>query len=362
MEPRVVVVGAGIVGASIAWHLARKGARVTVLEAGQTAGGIATRNSFGWINASAGNPDFYFRLRMRSMEEWRRIGHELPSVGVSWCGGLIWDLPPDELDAFVAQHSAWGYPLRRVDASEAHMLEPNLVRPPDRAVHAPLEGAAEGSLAARAFLESAADLGAAILTGMRVLSLKVMAGKVTGVNTPSGVLAADETVIAAGVETSNLAATAECTLPMTSSPGFLVISSPHAKLMEGLLMSPVAHVRQSPTGRLLASTDEPNSGKPGDCAEKVASLLHTLGTMFRGAESLELESYALTDRPDTVDGFPAIGRFGGLAGLYLATMHSGITLAPAVGRFVADEILFGQRDSLLDPFAADRFTTRQKSA
>src|SRR5688500_10500021 len=169
MEPRVVVVGAGIVGASIAWHLARKGARVTVLEAGQTAGGIATRNSFGWINASAGNPAFYFRLRMRSMEEWRRIGHELLSVGVSWCGGVLWDLPPDELDTFVAQHSAWGYSRRRVDASEAHILEPNLVRPPDRAVHAPLEGAAGGSLAARSFLESAADLGAAILTSTRVL-------------------------------------------------------------------------------------------------------------------------------------------------------------------------------------------------
>ena len=57
---RIIVIGSGIIGASIAWHLAKRGAEVTVVEAGE-AGGLATRNSWGWINASCGNPEDYFR-------------------------------------------------------------------------------------------------------------------------------------------------------------------------------------------------------------------------------------------------------------------------------------------------------------
>jgi glycine/D-amino acid oxidase-like deaminating enzyme len=65
-HPNVLIVGAGIIGASIAWHLCRAGARVTVIESGAP-GGIATRRSWAWINASRGNPEAYFRLRMRAM-------------------------------------------------------------------------------------------------------------------------------------------------------------------------------------------------------------------------------------------------------------------------------------------------------
>ena len=48
---KIIVVGAGIVGASIGWHLTRAGASVTIVDAGQ-AGGVATPASFAWINAS----------------------------------------------------------------------------------------------------------------------------------------------------------------------------------------------------------------------------------------------------------------------------------------------------------------------
>ena len=59
---RIIVVGSGIIGASIAWHLTVAGAAVTVVDEGEP-GGQATRNSWAWINARWGNSEPYFRLR-----------------------------------------------------------------------------------------------------------------------------------------------------------------------------------------------------------------------------------------------------------------------------------------------------------
>ena len=55
------------------------------------------------------------------------------------------------------------------------------------------------------------------------------------------------------------------------------------------------------------------------------------------------------------DGFPVIGRPARIGGLYIATMHSGVTLAPVVGELVALEVIDGTRDPLLAPFGPDRF-------
>ncbi|MCB8829735.1 FAD-binding oxidoreductase, partial [Escherichia coli] len=112
-QKHVIVVGAGIIGASIAWHLARQGAAVTVVA--EQSGGVATPASFAWINASWGNPEFYFRFRRYAMEGWQRLHDELPGIGVNWCGGISWDLSPDELEAYVTQHGHWGYGVRRID-------------------------------------------------------------------------------------------------------------------------------------------------------------------------------------------------------------------------------------------------------
>ena len=79
MAKRVIVVGSGIIGASIAYHLAKSGAEVTVIEAGET-GGLATRASWAWINASWGNPEPYFRLRLRSIERWHKLQAEIPAL------------------------------------------------------------------------------------------------------------------------------------------------------------------------------------------------------------------------------------------------------------------------------------------
>lgn len=352
--PQIVVVGAGIIGASIAWHLAVAGARVTIVEAGE-AGGVATPNSFAWINASAGNPEPYFRLRIRAMAEWRRLAAAVPAVPLAWTGGLCWDQAPAELDAYAREHGAWGYGVRRVDRAEAARIEPNLANPPDFALHVAEEGAVEPLAATRALLEDAERRGARLLPRSAVTALAQRSGAVVGIETATGPIAADEVVLAAGAGTPALAATAGIRLPLTTPPGLLVHSRPHGPLLAGLVLAPELHMRQTADGRIVAATDFGGSDPGTNADAEARAVFASARAMLRGADALTLDFHTTGYRPVPADGFPVIGRTNGRAGLYVAVMHSGITLAPAVGLFAAEEILGRRRDVLLAPYGLERF-------
>lgn len=93
----VVVAGAGIIGASIAYHLAKRGARLTLLERERPAAGT-TRNSFAWLNASSKSPRGYYELNLAGMLGGRRLAIEIgPSLPVQWGGGLQWCKPQEQL-------------------------------------------------------------------------------------------------------------------------------------------------------------------------------------------------------------------------------------------------------------------------
>jgi glycine/D-amino acid oxidase-like deaminating enzyme len=353
-QPHILVVGAGIIGASIAWHLTSAGAPVTVVDAGD-AGGIATRSSFAWINASWGNPEPYFRLRIRAMAEWRQLGAAVPAIPLAWPGGLCWDLPPAQLEAYAREHGGWGYGIRRVDRTEAARLEPNLGEAPDFALHVAEEGAVEPRLAAEALLADAERRGARVRLRTPVSALARKNDAVVGIETAVGRLAADEVVLAAGAATAALAITARIGLPMTMPPGLLVHSRPHARLLNGLVLSPALHMRQTAEGRIVIGADFGGADPGADADATAHALFAQAKAMLRGADALALDFHTVGYRPTPADGFPVIGRAAGLSGLYLAVMHSGITLAPAVGLFAAEELLNGRRDSLLAPYGLSRF-------
>jgi len=94
-KPHVVVIGAGILGASIAFHLSLRGAQVTVVDAGQPGHGT-TRVSFAWLNAYSKNPYHYHDLNRRSLDMWPRFAHRLAQaqdvtqVRLTWGGELRW--------------------------------------------------------------------------------------------------------------------------------------------------------------------------------------------------------------------------------------------------------------------------------
>lgn len=353
MAKRIIVVGAGIIGASIAWHLAKAGAEVTVIEAGE-AGGVATRNSWAWINASWGNPEVYFRLRARSMLEWQRIDRDVPGLDVSWCGGLIWDLPPDQLEAFAVEHISWGYGIRRVNRTEALHIEPNIRKPPDFALYVAKEGKVEPLAAALAFVAGAEAMGVKVLRNAHAKWLEEKDGRVVGVSINEGVLHADEVVIAAGAGAFALVKSIGLSYDIGAPAGLLVHSKPMGEVLHTLLMTPELHVRQTSEGRLVAGADFSGSDPADDPQGAAAALYQKVQDMVIGTEHVEMDFHTLGFRPTPGDGFPMIGRPQNRKGLYLTVMHSGITLAPAVGLFATAELLEGKRDPLIAPYHPDR--------
>jgi glycine/D-amino acid oxidase-like deaminating enzyme len=130
------------------------------------------------------------------MHEWTRLARELPGVGLDWCGGLIWDLPPDQLEVFAAEHGTWGYDLQRVNVAGALRLEPGLQHAPEYALYAAQEGKVEPLVAALALLAAAQSLGATLHTGTQVGELVQRNGRVVGVRANADLLEADEVVLA----------------------------------------------------------------------------------------------------------------------------------------------------------------------
>ena len=123
---RVVVVGAGIVGASIAYRIAARGFAVTLIDKASPGSG-ASSHSFAWINAGLKEPLDYHNLNRRSMDMWEQFAAKIAddgdsaSVGLRWGGKVSWATEPDGADRLkseVRQMQAWGYPSRLISAAE----------------------------------------------------------------------------------------------------------------------------------------------------------------------------------------------------------------------------------------------------
>lgn len=349
----IIVIGGGIIGASIAWHLVKAGAKVRLIS--EKTGGVATPTSFAWINASWGNPEPYYRLRTRSMAEWSRLAEDVPGVHLAWCGGLCWDLPREELMTYAREHAKWGYDIREVTAEEARAIEPSVRDIPDLALHVREEGAAEPVAATLALIEHARAMGLEVLYGMRVTALETTSGRVSTVRTSQGVLSADAVVVAGGVETVRLAATLGITVPVEAPPGLIVHSKPVPKMLNGLVIATELHVRQTHDGRIIAGSDFGGTDPGGDPEGTARDLFAKVRGFLNGGDALEMDFHTIGYRPTPKDGFPILGRADDVDGLYLAVTHSGVTLAPAIGQFAADEILTGKDEPLLAPYRLSRF-------
>ncbi len=329
----VVVVGAGIVGASVGYHAAARGAAVTIVDRALPASG-ATAESFGWIGASDVPPGPAAELRRAATAEYRRLEADVPGVRVRWTGSL-------SLSTTKAgpEHLPPGSDRRLLDAAGAARIEPRLRRAPARAVHAPGEGAVDPVAVTEALLQAARERGAEVLVGTPVTAVRTEAGRLVGLDTPAGRLPAATVVLAAGVEVPALCAGLGVDIPVTPSPALLVRLAAPRTVVRTLVDGPDVEVRQGGDGELVATVGYDGEVTTADLARVGERTLEQVRSAFSGTDDLRLRSVRIGWRPMPADGEPVVGPLPGVRGVYLAVMHSGVTLAPGVGRLAAEEIV-----------------------
>ncbi|MEV6490297.1 FAD-binding oxidoreductase [Actinoplanes sp. NPDC051633] len=315
---RIAVVGAGIVGATIAHYATRRGADVTLIDPGPPATS-ATGASFGWIGESV--------LPGGVLREWRRLEETVPGVGVSWTGSLTWPAPPHPPGATTLVDGTLvdGTPIDAalVDAARIAALQPRLRTVPASAVHRREDGA----LDPRAVI-------AAVTAGITRTTATATAVHAHGVETTAGLVPADTTIVAAGAATPALCGVL---LPIGTAPAALVRYDAPPGLINTVLSGPDLEIRQAPDGELLAPSD--CSAHPGR-AELDAIARRTTGAItatLDGTDTIRLRGVQVGHRPMPADGNPVIGPLDDH--LYVAVMHSGVTLAPLAARLITQEIL-----------------------
>lgn len=357
---RIGVVGGGILGSSICYHLARRGASVTLFEKVKPGSG-ATANSFAWINATfAKRPYHYFLLNRLGALGYRQLDEELGgALNVQWGGSLEWYGTADRarwLRKEVANHQSWGYPVRMIGVDEFKNLEKN-VEPGEvlAASWSEEEGSVDPVPATEALVERAKSMGATVVHPVEVIGIDQRWGRLTGVRTSSGDFELDALVLAAGVDTPRLASMVGVEVPLVESPGVLAHTRPAERLIERVVLSPGAHMKQKRDGRLVAGMGFGAAPSKESSREEGERVLASGRRYLPGLDKLELERVSLGFRPLPKDGYPVLGFASGAPDVYLAVTHSGVTLSPLIGRLAAVEILDGVAVELLSPYRQSRF-------
>ncbi|MEU6861221.1 FAD-dependent oxidoreductase [Glycomyces sp. NPDC046736] len=334
----IVVVGAGIVGTSLAYHLAGQGRPVTVIDAGLPGSG-ATGASFAWIGRPLVSDLPSAALRYLALDEYRRLETELPGLPIQWSGSISWG-------GFDATQGP--------SAGDVRALEPRLLDPPAEAVRRPEDGALDPVATTELLVAGARDRGARVLTGTLATALDHEAGTVRGVRTTAGTVPAETVVLAAGTGTVALCSGIGVAVPVEPSPAILVRLRAKPNLVQAIVATPELEVRQLRDGTVLAPVEYRGETDQAALHETARRVRDRFAAAFSGAEDTEIISVEIGWRPMPADGEPIIGRPTGTRGLYLAVMHSAITLAAAVGRLAAAEILTGLEALELAPCRPDR--------
>ncbi|KAJ5273299.1 hypothetical protein N7478_008424 [Penicillium angulare] len=354
-EP-VIVIGGGIVGASIAWHLAKEKDVIIIAE---EVGGIVTPRSFAWLNAAGATQKYYYDFRRRSMRRWAEIAKELPDLPIYWGGTLVCDGTLEERTKFKERQGAWGTNMRRLDQTSIAALEPELddaqFSSLEWGLHVPEEGNIEAHVAAAQLVAQAQSLGARLLKTTVTGFLKAENGRISGVMTGSGEVRGSHVVLAAGLASVPLLAAENVKLPMVSSQGLLANTKPtNKRYLSTIVRLPDLHMRQTLDGRIRFGASFAG-GDPGKDPQVTADeLFNKVQKAFKRGGELEFGNYTIGIRPDSEDGYPILGSTG-LDGLDVAVMHSGVTNSALVGQLLSKKILHGVEDPMLDNFRLDRF-------
>jgi sarcosine oxidase subunit beta len=195
----VVIIGAGIIGTSIAYHLAKRDIANEVIVLEQERVGSGTTSAAGGGIRSQFSTEVNIRFSLESVAFWRRWDDEIGlPVDYREEGYLLLATTPEEREQFkrnVALQNSLGVPSRFVEPEEAGRILPGLfVDDLSGAAYNASDGRAGPNEAAQAFARRARDRGVRIREGVNVTGIDVEGGRVRGVRTKDGTIATENVV------------------------------------------------------------------------------------------------------------------------------------------------------------------------
>jgi len=346
---RVAVIGTGVIGAAVGWHLTRRGAEVLFLDRGEPGAGVSDW-TFAWVNASnKTRTREYFALNVAGMSAHRRLAALLGADGWWYpTGHLRWadtGEAGEALRAKAGQLASWGYDVELWEAGKVRRLLEPAVRFPaaDTPVAVfPREGWIDGRMLAAKLAGDALRGGARAMFGTAVHGIAIAGGRVTAVVTGDAERhRVDAVVNAAGPDGDRVAALVGRALPMRYEPGLVARLHCGDVPIRRAMHAPRVELRPAGYGQLVLHSREIDGRLvtldtvPPALAEDLRALALDVvpalaGTAIAGVRAMS--------RPIPADGFPSVGGLDDVPGYYEAIAHSGITLAAVIGEVLAQEI------------------------
>lgn len=346
-----IVVGAGVIGSSIAYHLAKRGRRALLLERGTIAckASSAAAGMLGAQSELKEDDNSLFQLAKASRAMFPALSKELKEysgidIGLQQKG--IYkiaanDVEREELISYGEAQRNLGEEARWVEPGELQRIEPAVSSQLNGALFLPNDGQVSAPDLSKAFALSAVELGAEIFEYTDVQGLIKEGKQVTGVKTNRGDFGADHVVVACGAWSEDLLGKQDSVMDMYPVKGECFSVKTRRRLIQGTLFSKGCYIVPKAGGRLVIGATE----KPGTFDETV-----TLGGLFpliKEATQL-IPELALAEwetawtglRPQTETSIPCLGPHQEYSGLFIASGHyrNGILLSPITGKVMADLI------------------------
>jgi glycine/D-amino acid oxidase-like deaminating enzyme len=355
----VVVVGAGAVGCSIAYWLAKRGKDVTLLDKSGPGTGSSVAN-FGLVWSSAKEPHTYMDLNLRSSWLWPEMIEELGEDVEYRLGGLKIVMTEKDYEAQAAlverQRKSPLFRGRMISAVEVRDMQPGLSDKVLGALYCPDDGDSNPIKWTYALLRGCKRQGVKVMRDTEVLGFELgEANQVTGVRTSRGRIRTDNAVNTAGIWAAQVAKMVGVTIGLYPQRGQVLISEAVPMIL------PVAQstVRQSFDGNIYMGATMEDAGfywtTTPEGAEKIAKNAAKMVPLLRDVSVIRQFSGL---RPMPRDGLPFIGPIPHVPGYYIAVGHSGNTLSPIHGKIISDLIVEGETDVPLEDYDPLRYDER----
>lgn len=362
---RVVVIGAGVMGTTVAFRLAQGGASVTVLEAAHVGGGTSG-TSFAWTNANNKTPRAYHDLNVAGMAAHAALRDEFGATPWWHGGGSVEWCAPEERAAQaerVRRLQEWCYAAEWITPRELAGLEPeiDLAAVADAPVaFFPDEGWLDPVVYAQAMMAAARRHGARLVR-VRVTGIVTRDGAVAGVRTANGALhEADRVVNCAGRWANEALVDGGLHLPLALTVGFLVLTPPVPSGLRRVVRTPLVDLRPDGAGRLMLHRNATDAlvsfdTEPSPALPEALDLVRRAARLLPAIAAAGPEAVRIALRPIPADGHSAVGSIARLPGYSIAITHSAVTMAPHLGALAAEEVLTGRERPELAPFRPARF-------